>query len=108
MQLDRPQADGCSLRKHLQAAAAASRGQQVDPLLLAEVPPAGAELWRWYCTLNARRPPSMGGVVCWPPSELLALQQLHGVQLTAWEVDTLLLMDQAAVTAYHDKDAPAS
>jgi hypothetical protein len=32
-----------------------------------------------------------------PSRELLAWQQLQGVRLSAWEVDTLRAMDQAAL-----------
>lgn len=102
MQLDKAQADGQPLRAHL--VAAAQHSGQPDPRLSRQVPRAGAELWRLYGTLNACRPPSMGGVVCVPPSEILAWQQLHGVALTPWEVETLMAMDRAAVQAYHAKD----
>jgi hypothetical protein len=104
MQLDKAQADGQPLRAHL--AAAAQHGGQADPRLTRRVPRAGTALWDLYGTLNACRPPSMGGVVCVPPSEILAWQQLHGVALTPWEVETLMAMDRAAVAAYHAKDTP--
>jgi hypothetical protein len=102
MQLDKGQADGQTLRAHL--VAAAQKSGNADPRLTLRAPRAGAELWRLYGELNACRPPSMGGVVCVPPSEILAWQQLHGVALTPWEVETLMAMDRAAVAAYHAKD----
>jgi hypothetical protein len=96
MQLMQRQADGSPLRAHLLAAAEA--GAAADPRLLERVPPAGAALWAAWCDLASARPVGMAaGAV--PPSEVLAWQQLHGVRLTSWEVDTLAAMDRAALAA---------
>ena len=102
MRLDRAEEDGQTLRAHL--AAAAQQTGRPDPRLLSTPPRLGLDIWRTYCVLNRRRPASLNGLVCVPPSEILALQQLQGVALTPWEVDTLMCMDEAAVSAYHAKD----
>lgn len=102
MQLDKAQGDGQTLRAHL--IAASEHTGHPDPRLTRQAPKVCSELWRLYGTLNACRPPSMGGVVCVPPTEILALQQLHGITFTPWEVETLMAMDRAAVAAYHSKD----
>lgn len=99
MQLDKREEDGSTLRAHLVASGA--RDQR-----LSSTPPAACRaLWQAYCALNSCRPASMGGLVCVPPSEIIAWQQLHGVQLNPWEVETLMAMDRAAVAAYHSKGA---
>jgi hypothetical protein len=88
--------DGSTLRQHLQAAGA------TDPRLTA-MPPAGCDgIWRAFCDLNAARPVGMGaGAV--PPSEIDAWQRLHGVRLSPWEVETLMLMDRAALAVMAEK-----
>lgn len=94
MRLAARQPDGSTLRDHLLAAAAA--GVTADPLLQRRAPPAGAVLWEAFVTLNGARHAGMtpGPIL---PSEVLAWQQLIGVRLTAWEADTLLAMDRAAL-----------
>lgn len=94
MQLATRQSDGSTLREHLQSAAA--QGQPADPRLGAGAPPQCAALWDAFVALNGARPSGMGASAI-PPSEIVAWQQLHGVRLTPWEVDTLRAMDQAAL-----------
>jgi hypothetical protein len=99
MQLSRRQADGTPLRAHLQAEARATG--KPDPLLLAQVPAAGAALWEAYCELSAMRPSGMGP--CAIPGLEYELWQRHGgVRLTPWEIDTLKAMDRAALAAVAD------
>lgn len=94
MQLAARQQDGSTLRQHLQAAA--ETGARPDPRLMSRVPRAVLALWDAFLTLHSARPAGMvAGAI--PSSELLAWQQLQGVQLSAWEVDTLRAMDQAAL-----------
>lgn len=96
MQLSATQPDGSTLRQHLLAAAAA--GSPPDARLHSQPPAEAAELWATFVALNASRPagfaPSAIG-----PADLLAWQQLHGVRLTAWELQTLQAMDHAALEA---------
>lgn len=96
MQLQQPQRDGHPLRAHLQAAA--DSGATPDPRLAQRPPRAAATLWGVFCQLSNSRPSGMAAAAI-PPSEVLAWQQLHGVRLTPWELDTLALMDQAALQA---------
>lgn len=95
MQLSARQADGHSLREHLQAAA---RAGDVDERLVAQPPAAGAQVWEAFAELSASRPAGMG-LSAVPHSELEAWQRLHGVRLTPWEIETLMAMDRAALTA---------
>jgi len=94
VQLATTQPDGSTLRDHLQAAAAA--GAAVDPRLSVRVPASMQALWDAFAALDAARLPSMGAspILC---SEIAAWQQLHGVQLSPWEAETLLAMDRAAL-----------
>lgn len=94
MNLARRMADGSSLREHLLAEARATG--KPDPALTAQVPPAGTVLWRAFTQLRGRGGGMSGGLT---HGELAAWQQLHGVRLTAWEVDTLLAMDDACLEA---------
>jgi hypothetical protein len=94
MQLAAKQQDGSTLRQHLQVAARG--GERPDPRLFSQAPRAAAALWEAFLTLHASRPSGMGASGI-PSSELLAWQQLHGVRLSPWEVDTLRAMDQAAL-----------
>ena len=96
MRLAAIQPDGSTLRDHLQAAAAA--GAPLDPLLQRRLSAPCAALWSVFIELDAARPVGMQrGAV--PHSEVAAWQQLAGVRLTPWEVDTLLAMDRAAIAA---------
>jgi hypothetical protein len=88
--------DGSTLRQHLQAAGA------VDARLTA-TPPAGCDgIWRAFVDLNAARPAGMSAAAV-PPSEIDAWQRLHGVRLSPWEVETIMLMDRAALAVIAEK-----
>lgn len=105
MRLGHRQKDGSTLRQHLHAAVAA--GAPADPLLQVALPASGATIWAVFCDLSRARPQGMsaGGI---PPSEIVAWQQLHGTQLSSWEVDTLAAIDAAALAVSADlraKDA---
>lgn len=95
MQLGAAQGDGATLRVHLQRLAASTG--KVDPLLdVPAVPTCAAALWHLWCSLNQTRPSGMG------PSpishqEIAAACHLHGVQLSTWEVDTLIQLDGVAL-----------
>lgn len=96
MRLSARQPDGATLREHLQAAAAS--GMRPDPLLLHRPPPACANVWDAFAMLHAARPVGMApGAIT--PSEIVAWQQLVGVTLNPWEVETLMAMDRAAMAA---------
>jgi hypothetical protein len=87
--------DGSTLREHLQSAAA--KGERVDPTLLRRVPAEAAALWDAFVSMSGSRPIHQGGAGSIPPTEIAAWQQLHGVRLTPWELDTLARIDRAAL-----------
>lgn len=101
MQLIRRQPDGQPLRAHLLAGADATG--VADPRLSRRPPPAGLAVWEVWCQLASSRPPSMGEPAAVPLSEIGAWQQLNGIRLTHWELDTLVAIDRAAVAALTDK-----
>lgn len=94
MTLSHRQSDGQPLREHLLAVVRS--GGKTPPQLRVKLPPDGELLWETYQGICAGRPSSFGGYALVPPSEILAWQQLHGVQLTSWEVDTLQAMDRGS------------
>lgn len=101
MRLSQRQPDGCTLREHLQAGAAATG--QVSPLLTLDLPACVSALWQAFCDLV--RPVGMGpGAI--PSAEIEAWQRLARVVLTPWEVDTLRMMDRAALSAMNEKAKP--
>lgn len=100
MSLSHRQPDGQPLREHL-LAVARSTGK-TPPQLLVQPPAAGLALWEAYQSISAGRPASMGGYALVPPSEILAWQQLHGLRLTSWEVDTLQAMDRGCAAKSRD------
>ena len=109
MRLALRQPDGNTLRDHLQAAAIATG--QVDPLLTEQVPRAGAALWDAFVELAGARPTGMGSAGAVPPSEVAAWQQLHGLQLSPWELDTLSGMDRASLavaSAHNTRTSPGA
>lgn len=96
MKLGARQADGSTLRAHLQAEARVTG--EPDPRLLVRPPLGGEQLWAAFSALAAARPMGMAaGAV--PMSEIAAWQALHGVRLSPWEVETLIAMDHAALAA---------
>lgn len=99
MQLAARQPDGATLREHL--AAVAAQGARADVRLTLKPPPALRALWECFLALHACRPVGMAAGAI-PPSEIDAWQRLHGVQLTAWEVETLMAADRAALAAQAD------
>lgn len=94
--------DGASLRDHLTAAV--RQGGRADPRLAAQ-PPRGVEhLWFAFLDLHGARVSGFG-VSAIAPSEVLAWQTLRGVQLTAWEVETLTAVDRAVVAVMNEQQA---
>jgi hypothetical protein len=80
------QPDGCTLRQHLQSAA--RQTGIPDPRLRQEIPAHASTVWAAFVDLSPLNPI--------PPSEIAAWQQLHGVELTGWELDSLKAMDRKA------------
>jgi hypothetical protein len=99
MALAATQADGATLRDHLIAAAKA--GADPDPRLSAQPPAGTAELWQVVLALSAQRTEA----VATPVSEIAAWQALHGVQLSAWEVETVQAADRACAAELRQQQA---
>lgn len=97
MQLGQKQPDGATLREHLMAAMRQSC--RADSRLVQRVPAAGQPLWDAFAQLNRVRPGGFSGPAPISPQDTLAWCQLRGVQLTAWELDTLAEMDAALLRA---------
>ena len=100
MRLGQRQPDGCTLREHLQAGAAATG--RADPTLALDLPACVAALWQAFCELV--RPVGMAAGAI-PSVEIEAWQRLARVTLTPWEVDTLRAMDRAALAVLAEKAA---
>lgn len=100
MRLHKRLPDGSTTLQHLQAAAAVTG--KADAALLRRVPRAAAALWEAFCEIASGRPSSMGPQPV-PSTEIESWQRLSGVQLSPWEVDTLRLMDRAAVAVLAEK-----
>lgn len=96
MSLSVPQGDGAPLRAHLQSAYRATG--VLDPRLesaLRDLPSIVRPIWQTYEALSDTR--HDGAPIT--HLEIEAWQRLHGIVLTPWEVDTLLDMDRAALSA---------
>lgn len=94
MDLQQREGDGATLRQHLQRLHANTG--RVDPRLVAEIPPAGQQLWDTYLQLDASR---QSGMSAQPITlhDLDAWGRLYGVRMTPWELDTLIQLDKAAL-----------
>ncbi len=95
IELGEPQGDGASLRTHLQRLYRATG--RLDPrLIAAPIPDAGRPIWELFVTLSAMRRTGMG-LNPLAMTDIEAYSRLTGVRLTAFELDTLLSIDQAAL-----------
>ena len=87
--------------------AAQRAGEDVPGLEAPELPPSCAWLWSAFLQLNATRGSNGMGPSAIGPADLLAWQQLRGLELTPWEVDTLFALDNAAMRASADAQQAA-
>lgn len=94
MRLSQRQPDGTSRRENLQAIARAGGATHWE--LLEAPPPEGELLVDTYFDLRGTSGAGLGGFNPLAPTEIEAWARLQGLQLTPWEVDTLLAMDRAA------------
>lgn len=62
------------------------------------MPPEARELWDTFQSLSRSRRSGMSAQA-FTLVDMQAWSALHGVRLTAWELDTLQLMDAAALAA---------
>lgn len=95
MELGQRQADGATLREHLQRAVA--NGCAVEPYE-PEIPGSAQSLWAVFSSLSATRAVGMAPSAI-SPRDVQAWCDLRGVRLTAWELDTLEVMDSALLAA---------
>jgi hypothetical protein len=96
VKLGAPAGDGASKRDHLLAASKFTG--ELDPQLaeaLQQLPSLVRPIWQAFEALCGTR--HDGAPIAL--TEIEAWQRLNGVPLTPWEVETLLAMDQAALSA---------
>lgn len=89
--------DGLTQRDHLQAYARFS-GEIPPELILPPIPGGLNVIWEIFLHLHHMRGAGMG------PSpisacDLLAYQQLHGIDMNPWELECIHALDQVAIKA---------
>lgn len=94
--LSRATPDGNTEREHL-LAMERQTGRSAPELQLPELPDGCHLIWNTFLELhNARASSGMGpSAIGW--QDLLAWQRVRGVQLTTWEIDTLMAIDTLAL-----------
>lgn len=100
--LSKPTPDGLTQRDHLQAHAR-STGEIPAELMLPEIPRGCVGLWNTFIELHNSRANTGMGPTGISFSDLLAWQQLTGVTLSPWELETILRIDQVAVASLSQK-----
>jgi len=100
--LGRRRPDGTTERDHL-IAYQQSTGKVPEELQVPPVPAGVEHLWAAFVDLSGARAPSAGGASPIVLSEIVAWQQLHGVGLVSWDVDTILAVDRAAMAVINEK-----
>lgn len=95
--LGRRRTDGSTERDHLLAAQRAT-GTQPPELQVPPLPPGTADLWAAYLQIRNSCAAGFGPAVM-TQQDVVAWQQLQGVRLLPWEVDTLFAIDLAARAA---------
>jgi hypothetical protein len=101
--LGRRRPDGTTERDHLVAYQRAT-GKTPEDLHVPPLPLGTEQIWAAFGALSGARVPGFGGasspIVL---SEIVAWQQLQGVELVPWEVDTILAIDRAAMAVLSEK-----
>ena len=69
-----------------------------DELNVPPVPPACELIWSVFLALHGSRASGMGPSAI-SPADMLAYQQMHGVELNPWELDCIAALDRVAVDA---------
>lgn len=95
--LGRRRKDGSTERDHLLAVQRVT-GKQPPELQVPPLPPGTADLWGTYLQIRNSCAAGLGPAVM-TQQDVLAWQQLHGVRLLPWEIDTLFAIDVAARAA---------
>ena len=63
----------------------------------------GKALWDAFRAMS--RPPSMSGVAEISNQEILAYQQIEGIQFNAWELGVIRMFDAIAMDAMHHQQS---
>jgi hypothetical protein len=90
--LDQRQADGRSLRDHLESLEKQT-GTTPQGLIAPEIHPAGQHLWGWFQELHVARGSSGFGPSAISYSEIQAWAALNGMAVSPWEVSVLKRLD---------------
>ena len=72
-------------------------------LILPPIPPGLDVIWDIFLQLNHMRSSGMGPSAI-SAVDLLAYQQLHGIELTPWELDCISALDQVALKSAADQN----
>ena len=99
-ELDQREEDGATLRTHLQRLAANTG--RVDERLTLECPAGCAAIWVAFAQLGRARPAGFGASGI-PWSEIEAWQRLMGVNLSPWELSTLVDLDSRVLSKARSK-----
>jgi hypothetical protein len=99
------QADGCTLREHLQATA--TQTGHAHDLLKVTLPQCVGALWDAFMQLDRARPMGMApsGIA---PSDIDTWARMSRVSLSPWEFDTLLAIDGAMLRTIADRKKATS
>ncbi len=92
-QLARRQGDGATLREHLEKVREQT-GKTPAQLEAVEIPDAARYLWDWFCELSGGRGYSMAGPMALSYTEIKAWCDLMKIEPSAWEVETIKMIDQ--------------
>lgn len=96
LRLAQPQPGGGTRRDHLLSAA--RQGAPADELLAGPAMPAAcAALWGFFLDLHAARGSSGSGPLPLRAADIEAAARLARLELTTWEVDTLMDLDRMAL-----------
>lgn len=93
------------MRQHL-AAVAQATGEAPAELEATPIPEGAGLVAQTFFDLHATRSSNGFGLDPITHLELWAWQRMHHVRLTPWEIETLLLMDRAALTALQSEPNP--
>lgn len=100
--LSTPQADGATLRQHLEVVQRTT-GETPEELIVPELPHCGMSLWGAYLELHHARSGNGFGMNPIGHAGLLAWQQVHGIALNSFEAETLLALDAAVMAQVNSR-----
>lgn len=98
----RREPDGSTLRQHLEAVERAT-GKRVADLHHDPLPACLIPLWEVFVALSLRRPQGLSSAPHLTFHDVLTWCSAYRVELTPWEIDTILAADVAALAAMNPK-----